>query len=291
MWSSVAKKTNARRVFKYLTRAWASPLGSQGRNVHSEGLETIQSCRDGRVSILTLNRPRQLNAVNSVMTREILTSLKENDANGEVAATVITGKGEIFCAGADVKEISSWISGQNVDECSVGSWRRIEEFEKPIIAAVNGAALGGGCELAMMCDILLASSKAMFGQPEVTVGLIPGMGATQRLIRTVGKSKAMEILFTGTTLSAEEALARGLISKIVDNEQLVSEAVNMGKKIGSYSLPVITKLKKCVKDADISLGTGLGREYEQFLSCFELADAAEGTVAFLEKRSPKWKDQ
>lgn len=292
MWRVVAgKATGSSCSLRCLTLACASPLLSQTGRIHNEPLETLESSRDGRVSILTLNRPNHLNAVNSVMTREILACLNDNDANGEIAATVITGKGNAFCAGADLKEIAGWISCQKVDECTVGKWRRIEEIEKPIIAAVNGIALGGGSEVAMMCDIVLASDKAVFVQPEVKVGLIPGMGATQRLVRAVGKSKAMEVLLTGASVSAEEALALGIVSRIVNSEELISEAVKLGKRIGSYSLPVVAKLKKCVKDADKSLEKGLDSEYERFLSCFHLADASEGTSAFFEKRSPNWKDQ
>lgn len=258
-----------------------------------DAFETLQVQEQNRVAIFTLNRPKQLNAINSVMAKEILRGLREVDCDPSIAVSVITGQGDVFAAGADLKEISGWVlGGKEEGKYELAKWKNVLEVEKPVIAAVNGMALGGGAEVAMMCDIVVAGENVVFSQPELNVGLIPGMGATQRLIRAVGKSKAMEVILTGGELSADEACRAGLVSKVVKQGEVVEEAIRIAKKIASFSIPIVKKAKKCiVESVNMDLENGLDFEYATFLSVSELDDAKEGVSAFLEKRLPVWKDQ
>jgi len=239
----------------------------------------------GTVGIVTLSRPKALNALCDELFHQLNAQLQSFEKNDDIHSMVITGAGKAFAAGADIVEMSSQSFPQTMVNDMLGHWDSLKSLKKPVIAAVNGFALGGGCELAMMCDILIAGDKAKFGQPEIKLGVIPGMGGTQRLTKAVGKSRAMELVLTGDFFSAEEAVAMGLASRVVPNDQVLEEAVKVGEKIGAYSKPVVAIAKECVNQSqETSLKDGLLFERRAFHSCFALNDQKEGMGAFVEKR-------
>ena len=220
---------------------------------------------------------------------ELNATLREFDTDDSVRAIVLTGSEKAFAAGADIKEMSSrsFSEVQKVDMLS--TWQNVKNIKKPIIAAVNGFALGGGCELAMMCDIIIAGDKAQFGQPEVLIGTVPGGGGSQRLTRAVGKSKAMEWILTGRRFSAIEAEKAGLVSRVVPADKLIDEAIKLAEEIASLSSPVIQIAKESVnRSYESSLNEGLLYELRQFHSTWGLKDRKEGMSAFVEKRKPDW---
>ena len=220
---------------------------------------------------------------------ELNETLKEFDNDDNVRAIVLTGSEKAFAAGADIKEMASrdFSEVQKVDMLS--TWQNVKNIKKPIIAAVNGFALGGGCELAMMCDIIIAGDKAQFGQPEVLIGTVPGGGGSQRLTRAVGKSKAMEWILTGRRFSALEAEKAGLVSRVVPADKLVEEAIALAEEIAKLSSPVIQIAKECVnRTYEMSQNEGLLFELRQFHSTWGLKDRQEGMQAFVEKRKPNW---
>ncbi|XP_051167901.1 probable enoyl-CoA hydratase, mitochondrial [Leptopilina boulardi] len=244
------------------------------------------------VALITLNRPKALNALCDKLMTEVNEAVKNLDNENSIAAIVITGSEKAFAAGADIKEMQN----NNYSDCIKGNflthWNGVSVARKPIIAAVNGYALGGGCELAMMCDIIYAGDKARFGQPEITIGTIPGAGGTQRLTRVVGKSKAMEIVLTGNQINAEEAEKCGLVSKVYPADKLVSEAIKLGEKIASHSPLIVSMAKESVKKAyETTLEEGLHFEKRMFHGTFATADRKEGMTAFVEKRSPNFKNE
>lgn len=246
----------------------------------------------GTVGLITLNRPKALNALCDELFVELNSQLQSFDKNPAVHTMVITGSGKAFAAGADIKEMAPQTYPDTMVNDMLGHWDSLKQIKKPVIAAVNGFALGGGCELAMMCDIILAGERAKFGQPEITLGVIPGMGGTQRLTKAVGKSRAMELVLTGDFFNAEEAVRMGLASRVVQQDLLVDEAIALGEKIGKFSKPVTAMAKECVNQAhESSLKEGLLFERRLFHSGFALADQKEGMSAFLEKRTPEWKHQ
>lgn len=241
------------------------------------------------VAVVTLNRPKQLNALCDKLIAELNSTLRDFDEDSSVKAIVLTGSDKAFAAGADIKEMSErdYANVQRNDMLS--TWQNVKSIRKPIIAAVNGFALGGGCELAMMCDIILAGDKATFGQPEVLIGTVPGAGGSQRLTRAVGKSKAMEWILTGRPFTAQEAEKAGLVSRVVPSEKLVPEAIKLAEEIASLSSPVVQVAKECVNRAfESSLNEGLLYELRQFHSTWALKDREEGMKAFTEKRKPTW---
>lgn len=245
----------------------------------------------GAVGLITLNRPKALNALNSQLIAEINAAARAFDSDATVGAIVITGSERAFAAGADIKEMA----GKEFVECYTANmfseWADLTKIRKPVIAAVNGFALGGGCELAMMADIIVAGDKAQFGQPEVTIGTIPGCGGTQRLIRSVGKSKAMEMVLTGDRITAAEALSAGLVARVYPAAELVDSAVAMAAKIASFSKPVIAMAKEATNAAyESSLTEGVRLERRLFHQTFALKDQKEGMGAFADKRKPSWKD-
>ena len=246
--------------------------------------------RGAGVGLITLNRPKQLNALCDELMAEVNQCLKAYDQDDEIRAIVITGNEKAFAAGADIKEMSSRSFSEVQKQDMLSSWQDIRSIKKPIIAAVNGFALGGGCELAMACDICIAGDKAQFGQPEVKIGTVPGAGGSQRLIRAVGKSKAMEWVLTGKRFSALEAERAGLVSRVVPAENLLSEAIKLAEEIASLSSPVIQIAKECVnRSYEMTLNEGLHYELRQFHSTWGLEDRKVGMVAFAEKRAPVWK--
>lgn len=242
--------------------------------------------------MVTLNRPKALNALCDDLINELNAQLKVFDADPSVGAIVVTGSERAFAAGADIKEMcdKTYMEAYKTDMLS--HWTDITRIKKPVIAAVNGFALGGGCELAMMCDIIVAGDKAKFGQPEVKIGTIPGCGGTQRLTRAIGKSKAMEMILTGDMISAEEAERAGLVARVYPAAELVDKAVEMGTKIANLSQPVTMMAKEAVNAAyENTLDQGVTFERKLFHSTFSLKDQKEGMNAFANKRSPEWSQE
>mmetsp|Transcript_7369 Transcript_7369/g.8460 ORF Transcript_7369/g.8460 Transcript_7369/m.8460 type:complete len:287 (-) Transcript_7369:1276-2136(-) len=245
---------------------------------------------DGRVALVTLNRPKALNALCSPLIDELNDATRKLDLDEEVGAIVVTGSEKAFAAGADIKEMAPLDYVSNYTKNFVGQWPDISKIQTPTIAAVNGFALGGGCELAMLCDIIVAGDSAKFGQPEIKLGTIPGCGGTQRLIRAVGKSRAMDLCLTGDMMGVDEAFNRGLVARVFPKEKLVDEAVGMARKIASYSKPVVQMAKEAVNvSQETSLQEGLRFERRIFHSTFSLEDRKEGMAAFVEKRDPDFK--
>lgn len=262
------------------------------RRHFSVSQETVLQEIRGSVAVLTLNRPKQLNALNIQLMKDMTEKMQELDKNPDVGAIVVTGSGgKAFAAGADIAEMAPMTMQQCYKEKMFQQWDLIRGIQKPIIAAVNGFALGGGCELAMMCDIVLAGEKAKFGQPEIKLGTIPGIGGTQRLTRAVGKSRAMELVLTGDFFSAEEAVKMGLASRVVSQDTLLDEAVALGQKISDFSPFAVARAKEAVnKSYEVSLTEGLMSERQMFYTTFGTDDRKEGMAAFLEKRNPDWKN-
>lgn len=247
--------------------------------------EYIISEKKGKVGVIKLNRYKALNALCDGLMDELQCALGEFEKDPHVGAIVITGSDRAFAAGADIKEMQNKTFQSCYQSGFLGSWDCISHTKKPTIAAVNGFALGGGCEVAMMCDIIYAGEKASFGQPEITLGVIPGAGGTQRLIRAVGKSKAMEMVLTGERMSAQEAEKAGLVSKVYPVDQVVDKAIELGEKIAAHSKLVVAMAKEAVNGAnELSLQRGLQLEKCLFHSCFATQDQKEGMTAFVEKR-------
>jgi enoyl-CoA hydratase len=254
--------------------------------------ETILLETLGRVSLITLNRPQALNALNTQVALELADVLEANDANAEISVTVIIGSPKAFAAGADIKEMQPQTFPDVYTRDLLGAWDRLARIRKPMVAAVSGYALGGGCELAMMCDIILAADNAKFGQPEITLAVIPGMGGSQRLTRMVGQAKAMDLILTGRMMDAVEAERAGLVSRIVPLDDLKTEALKVGEKIASFSMPAVLAAKEAVQRAEeVGLMEGIRAERRLFQSLFATHDRAEGMAAFVEKRPPNFKHQ
>lgn len=244
---------------------------------------------DKGVGIITLNRPKALNALNDQLMRELITAGQQFDEDKDVGAIIITGSQKAFAAGADIKEMQSRTYVECYSQKLFSNWSQITKISKPVIAAVSGYALGGGCELAMTCDLIIASESAKFGQPEITLGVIPGAGGTQRLIRQIGKSKAMEMVLTGNLINAEQAEKDGLVCKVVPDDKLMETAMAMAEKIASFSQPAVAMAKETVNASyELNLEEGLRFERRIFHSMFSLDDQKEGMSAFAEKRKPKW---
>ena len=232
-----------------------------------------------RVGVLRINRPQRMNALNDALAREICEALFANDADPAIGCNVIVGSEKAFAAGADIGAMAEWDYAKvYADDYITKDWEGIRRVRKPVIAAVSGYALGGGCELAMACDIILAADNARFGQPEITIGTIPGFGGTQRLPRAVGKAKAMEWCLTGRMVDAQEAERAGLVARVVPVAELENEAFALAKKIASFSLPVVLKIKESINRAfESSLTDGLAFERREFHATFALEEVAAGT--------------
>jgi len=242
------------------------------------------------VGLITLNRPAALNALCAALLDDLVDATGVLDQDPNIGCIVITGSEKAFAAGADIKEMAERPFADVFSTNLFERWSRFTEVKKPTIAAVNGFALGGGCELAMMCDILIAGDKAKFGQPEINLGVMPGMGGTQRLIRAVGKSKAMEMCLSGTFMGAEEAKASGLVAQVYPAADLVDEAVKLGSTIASKSQFATKMVKETVNSAyELNLAEGIRFERRMFHALFASEDQKEGMAAFVEKRQPEWK--
>jgi enoyl-CoA hydratase len=246
----------------------------------------------GRTGLVTLNRPQALNALNDQLIGELLATLDRFEADPNIVATVITGSEKAFAAGADIKEMASLGFGEAYLRDQAAAIGRVAEMRKPLIAAVAGYCLGGGCELAMMCDIILAADTAKFGQPEITLGIMPGMGGTQRLTRLIGRPRALEMILTGRMIDAAEAERAGLAARVVPAADLLAEALKMAARIAEHSLPIVMMAKEAVARADeIPLAEGLRFERRLFHAMFATEDQKEGMAAFIEKRKPKFRDR
>ena len=251
----------------------------------------IEVERRGAVGLITLNRPQALNALSEDLMTELGDALNYLERDADIGAIVITGSGKAFAAGADIKEMKDQdFMDAYLGDFITSNWERTSSCRKPVIAAVAGYALGGGCELAMMCDFILAADTAKFGQPEITIGTIPGVGGTQRLTRFVGKSKAMEMVLTGRMMDAEEAERSGLVSRVVPADRLVDEAVDTAERIAELSRPAVMMAKEMVNRAyETTLSEGLRFERRMFQATFGTEDQKEGMNAFTDKRTPKFK--
>jgi len=244
-----------------------------------------------RVALLTLNRPKQLNALNPELMQELGRALQAADADAGTGAIVITGNEKAFAAGADIAVMKDYgYMDAFMGDYITRDWEHIRRVRKPVIAAVAGYALGGGCELALMCDIVIAAESARFGQPEINLGVMPGAGGTQRLPRAIGKAKAMDMVLTNRWINAQEADAWGLVSRVVPAADLVDEALKAAGKIAGYSLPAVVMAKEAVNRSwETTLAEGLRFERRLFHSMFALEDQKEGMAAFAEKRSANFK--
>jgi len=254
--------------------------------------ETILLDIHGKVGLITLNRPQALNALNAQIVAEINQALDQLERDPNIGCVVLTGSAKAFAAGADIKEMAELTYPQIYVDDLFSDADRIANRRKPIIAAVSGFALGGGCELAMMCDFILAADNAKFGQPEVNLGVLPGMGGTQRLTRAVGKAKAMELCLTGRLMGAEEAERAGLVARIVPQAELVEEALKVAATIASKSIPVSMMVKESVNRAfEVTLSEGVRFERRVFHAAFATEDQKEGMAAFIAKREAQFKDR
>ena len=247
--------------------------------------DTIVTETRGSVGLIRLDRPDALNAINAKLIEEVGQALDAFERDGEIGAIVLTGSDKAFAAGADIKEM---VDKEFIDvhrDDFIKRWESIGECRKPVIAAVAGFALGGGCEIAMMCDFILAADNAKFGQPEIRLGTIPGAGGTQRLTRLIGKSKAMEMILTGRMMDADEAERAGLVSRVLPADTLVVEALRVATQIAALSRPVVTMAREAVNRAyETTLAEGVRAERRLFQSTFALDDRREGMIAFVEKR-------
>jgi len=254
--------------------------------------ETIEVETHGRVGLVRLNRPQALNALNALLISELDRALTGFEKDDGIGCVVVTGSEKAFAAGADIKEMKDKSFTDAFLSDFIGRWDTVGRVRKPIIAAVAGFALGGGCELAMMCDFILAADTAQFGQPEIRIGVIPGAGGTQRLTRAIGKAKAMDLVLTGRMMGAEEAERAGLVARVVPAADLLAEALKAGAAIAAMSLPAALMAKEAVNAAfETTLAEGVRYERRLFYSLFATEDQKEGMAAFVEKRKPSFRNR
>ena len=249
--------------------------------------------RRGRVGIITLNRPEALNALSAALISELAAALDDLESDATIGAIVLTGSEKAFAAGADIKEmVTKSYPEIYLEDFITSGWERLGQCRKPVVAAVAGFALGGGCEIAMMCDIVICAENARFGQPEITLGTMPGLGGTQRLARFVGKAKAMDLCLTGRMMDATEAERAGLVSRVVPTGELLDEAVKVAERIASMSRPIAMMVKESVNRAwETTLTEGVRFERRLFHATFATEDRREGMTAFIEKRKPDFRDE
>ncbi|MEC9369296.1 MAG: enoyl-CoA hydratase [Pseudomonadota bacterium] len=254
--------------------------------------ETIITEMKGKVGLIRLNRPEALNALSAKLMSELASALDDMENGGKVGCIVITGSEKAFAAGADIKEMQAKTYMEAYQEDFLATWDRVARCRIPVIAAVAGYALGGGCELALMCDFIVASTSATFGQPEINLGVMPGAGGTQRLTRVIGKSKAMDMIITGRRMDAKEAERCGLVSRLVSDIELIDEALRIAEKIASFSRPAVMLAKESVNRAyEMTLDEGIRFERRIFHSMFATEDQKEGMRAFVDKRPPAFRDR
>lgn len=254
--------------------------------------ETIITETRGRVALITLNRPNVLNALNATLIGELSDAVAAYDADQRVGCVIITGSEKAFAAGADIKEMQGLTFVEAFRRDYGEALAKVARARKPIVAAVAGYCLGGGSELAMICDIVIAADTACFGQPEITLGIMPGLGGTQRLPRAVGKAKAMDLILTGRMMDAAEAERSGLVSRVVPANDLLEEAMRIAEKIAGFSLPIVMMAKESVNRAfETPLAEGIRLERRLFHAMFATDDQKEGMAAFVEKRSPQFRNR
>ncbi len=255
--------------------------------------KNITAEKDGAVGVITLNRPDALNALSEPLMKELTAALDDFEADADIGCIVLTGSEKAFAAGADIKDMQSkTYMDAYLEDFITQNWERVTRCRKPVIAAVAGYALGGGCELAMMCDFIIAADTAKFGQPEITLGVLPGAGGSQRLTRLVGKSKAMEMCLTGRMMDAEEAERAGLVSRVVPADKLKEETMETAAKIAAMSRPAAMMVKEAVnRSYETTLAEGVRFERRLFHSAFATEDQKEGMDAFTSKRKPDWKNR
>ncbi len=254
--------------------------------------ETIIVEKRERVGLIRLNRPQVLNALNSALMRELAQAVDKFEADDAIGCMIITGSEKAFAAGADIKEMAGKTFTDAFIGDFIGTWHRVADARKPVIAAVAGFALGGGCELAMQCDLIIAADNARFGQPEIKLGIIPGIGGTQRLTHALGKAKAMDLILSGRMMDAQEAERAGLVARIVPLQSLVEEAIKVAATIATMSRPSVLAAKEAVNRAfEISQAEGIRFERRVFHSLFATRDQKEGMAAFIEKRPPKFENK
>ncbi|KAJ8097809.1 ClpP/crotonase-like domain-containing protein [Lipomyces tetrasporus] len=275
----------------YYTRQFRPLISHAARYYSTTPYENILASNPAPgVTLLTLNRPKSLNALSTPLILDLNAAMKEADTDPAVGAIVITGSEKAFAAGADIKEMKHKTFADVYEHSFIENWSEATRVKKPVLAAVNGYALGGGCELAMMADIIFAGEKAVFGQPEIKLGIIPGAGGTQRLTRLIGKSRAMELILTGTTFAAQQALEWGLVSAVFPPEQLVDQAVKTASAIAGNGRLAVQAAKEAVNyGLQVGLDQGLLHERRLFHSLFATEDQKEGMTAFIEKRAAKFK--
>jgi enoyl-CoA hydratase len=258
----------------------------------TKSYETLLTEIRGSVALITLNRPKALNALNSTLMAELADVLSQYAKDDVICAVVLTGSEKAFAAGADIKEMQGLEFVDAYVNDFIGGWDAVATFRKPLIAAVSGFALGGGCEVAMMCDFIIASDTAKFGQPEITLGVIPGAGGSQRLTRAIGKAKAMDLVLTGRMMDVTEAERAGLVSRIVPAERLIDEAVEAAGKIASFPRAAVMMAKEAVnRSFEVTLTEGLRFERRLFHALFATEDQKEGMAAFVEKRKPSFRNR
>eukprot|EP00743_Colponemidia_sp_Colp-15_P003055 GILK01003302.1.p1 GENE.GILK01003302.1~~GILK01003302.1.p1 ORF type:complete len:309 (-),score=59.92 GILK01003302.1:252-1139(-) len=291
--SQVRIRKISEHLFPSASAARYGPVPSLTSAEAQETMVLVERINNGTIAIVYLNRPKSLNALCDALVHQLSTTLEALQRDRQVRVVVLAGKGRAFAAGADIKEMdrsnfTDMLTNEKFDAID----RAMSVLKKPLIGAVHGFALGGGCEVAMMCDIIIASEDAKFGQPEIKIGTIPGLGGTQRLTRAVGKSKAMEMVLTGEQISAQEALQFHLVSAVVPADKLMETAIKMAEKIAALSKPVVAFAKDSVNAAyEMSLREGLRNEKRMFISTFALDDRKEGMTAFASKRKPAFRDQ
>lgn len=252
--------------------------------------ETVLVSRQGRVGVLTLNRPKQLNAVNAALAAELIAAASAFDKDPEIGAIVVTGSARAFAAGADISEMAQMDAAEMAQRDYFGEWEAFAKLRKPKIAAVQGYALGGGCELMMMCDFAIAGKSAKFGQPEIKLGVIAGIGGTQRMTKLIGRARAMDMHLTGRMMDAQEALTSGLVARVVEDGDVLPQALEAATQIASYSAPALRLAREAINRAEEGgLAEGLLFERRTFHSLFGSIDQREGMQAFLEKRSPEFR--
>ncbi len=246
----------------------------------------------GRVGVIRLNRPQALNALNSALNGELACAVAGFDTDDSIGCMLITGSERAFAAGADIKEMADKSAVDVFMGDFIGGWHAVANARKPVVAAVAGFALGGGCELAMQCDLIIAADTAKFGQPEIKLGIIPGIGGTQRLTRAVGKAKAMDLILTGRMMDAAEAERAGLVARVVPAASLMDEAMKVAEAIAAMSLPAVLAAKEAINRAfETSLAEGVRFERRVFHTLFATRDQKEGMAAFVEKRAPKFENR
>jgi len=282
------KPRHTRLTLGQASASSSQQTGDKQQNKYQYLLVDIKG-QNSNIALVQLNRPKALNALCDGLMTELASVLESFDKDDKISCIVLTGSTRAFAAGADIKEMQNNTMAKVIGQGFLDQWSAVSRVKKPIIAAVNGFALGGGCELSMMCDIIYAGENAEFGQPEIIIGTIPGAGGTQRLPRYVGKSKAMEIVLTGNRIKAEEAHRIGLVSAVFPSEKVVDEAIKTAEKIASHSRIVVQLAKEAVNAAfETTLAEGTRLEKRLFHTTFGLADRKEGMTAFLEKRKPNF---